>query len=772
MKIYSTFAVGVLAAAAVPHQSWALGLGDLTLYSYLNEPFRAEVELLESDALADGDVHVALASDAEFERLGVSRGFFLTRIDFEIESDDFGRRVVLKTEAPLREPYLDFVIEARWPDGRLLREYTVLIDLPPRQNVSASAGAGSDSGVTATESARSDMADVTSGAPVPRDYDAGVSPRPAPGAEYLVASNDTLWRIASEAAADGVSVEQTMLEIVAANPAAFQGGNINGLKSGYVLKIPSPQDIRVDLSAARDQVAIQNDEWQQGISETAKGLTLVADGVAGAAAEAPALEVEGDTAMGASTADAVDDGSGSEALVPSTATISNAELDALTATVSRLESSLQSLEMQLAERDRELAALRAALAAPTVIASVPVPVETVAAPAPVSQSQSLSLWPFLVGLFVLIAGMGTIIWRRRRTSDGATEYEDSETMAPLQSAEEVPTSRLSDPQIMASKAVEEAQIYIAYGRTDQAVEVLSDALAEGLSSPTLNMCLLECYVELEQYAEAGALLSRLEQSESPELLSRARQMLLDTGVTLTPSVKNETDSSQDEMATESEENSVLSEFSFSTDPTFDLQDESLPEVEMSEVERDVFAAQDVIDDDDDDDDDIDELQPGEPPLDDAISEVISSDQHVESFAKSELAPAEPTEASEEEQGLQLRPLETDDLGAMKEVKAEFSDAVDSQSDDSDRPYTSGLSLEPMEADADLSAENSAQAGGTDESIYGAETDPIDSKLDLARAYIDMGDEDGARPVLMDVIKEGHLGQQAEARELLLRLEAS
>ena len=298
--------------------------------------------------------------------------------------------------------------------------------------------------------------------------------------------------------------------------------------------------------------------------------------------------------------------------------------------------------------------------------------------------------------------------------------------------------------------------------------MLSDALAEGLSSPTLNMCLLECYVELEQYAEAGALLSRLEQSESPELLSRARQMLLDTGVTLTPSVKNETDSSQDEMATESEENSVLSEFSFSTDPTFDLQDESLPEVEMSEVERDVFAAQDVIDHDDD----IDELQPGEPPLDDAISEVISSDQHVESFAKSELAPAEPTEASEEEQGLQLRPLETDDLGAMKEVKAEFSDAVDSQSDDSDRPYTSGLSLEPMEADADLSADNSAQSGGTDESIYGAETDPIYSKLDLARAYIDMGDEDGARPVLMDVIKEGNLGQQAEARELLLSLEAS
>ncbi|HCI87802.1 MAG TPA: peptigoglycan-binding protein LysM, partial [Gammaproteobacteria bacterium] len=101
-------------------------------YSYLNEPFRAEVSLLEADALNDNDVHVDLASDAEFERLGVSRDFFLTRINFQVESDESGRRVVLTTEAPLREPYLDFVVEARWPDGRLLREYTVLIDLPPR----------------------------------------------------------------------------------------------------------------------------------------------------------------------------------------------------------------------------------------------------------------------------------------------------------------------------------------------------------------------------------------------------------------------------------------------------------------------------------------------------------------------------------------------------------------------------------------------------------------------------------------------------------------
>ena len=87
------------------------------------------------------------------------------------------------------------------------------------------------------------------------------------------------------------------------------------------------------------------------------------------------------------------------------------------------------------------------------------------------------------------------------------------------------------------------------------------------------------------------------------------------------------------------------------------------------------------------------------------------------------------------------------------------------------PSTSGFSLAPIDGNVDLSDADSTEKAAADESIYGAETDPIDSKLDLARAYIDMGDEEGARPVLMDVIKEGDLAQQAEARELLLRLEA-
>ena len=587
MKRVSILAAGVLSAAIIPRDGWALGLGELTLHSYLNEPFRAEVALLEADAFDDSDVLVGLASEFEFERLGVSRDFFLTRINFQVESDELGRRVVLTTEAPLREPYLDLVVEARWPDGRLLREYTVLIDLPPRPMVAEDQDAPVEKAaqlanqVIVSEAGRTDA--QTGG------YATDVAMRPTAGAQYLVTSADTLWRIASEGAAAGISVQQMMLEIVAANPAAFEAGNINGLKSDFVLQIPEADDIRIDPSTALDEVALQNEEWARGVARQSQGLTLVAD------AKTEAAE----------TSEFVSD-----------ETIISDELDALMITVSRLQDSVDSLEAQLAERDAELNSLRSALAEQQAATPVPVVVGTPTAPTtqPASVLQAMPLWPFLAGLATLLVGAGLLIWRRlrRNAASAPLDHADLKDALPAEAIDEASDpSRLSDPQIMASKAVEEAQTYIAYGRTDQAVEVLNDALAEGLTSVGLIMCLLECYVELEQFAEAGALLARLEQGDNPELLERARQMLLDAGMALTP-------------------------------------------------------------------------------LDD---------------------------------------------------------------------------------DADAAEALAADNGDMDESIYGVETNPVDSKLDLARAYLDMGDEDGARPVLLEVIKEGDLAQQAEARELFLRLEA-
>ena len=127
---------------------------------------------------------------------------------------------------------------------------------------------------------------------------------------------------------------------------------------------------------------------------------------------------------------------------------------------------------------------------------------------------------------------------------------------------------------------------------------------------------------------------------------------------------------------------------------------------------------------------------------------------------------------EDEQGLQLAPLEETVDDYAPEAGADSGKPEGVIPSAAAYPETSGLALTPLDDDADAIKAPPANNFDMEESIYGAETNPVDSKLDLARAYLDMGDEDGARPVLMEVIKEGDLAQQAEARELLLRLEAS
>jgi pilus assembly protein FimV len=168
---------------------------------------------------------------------------------------------------------------------------------------------------------------------------------------------------------------------------------------------------------------------------------------------------------------------------------------------------------------------------------------------------------------------------------------------------------------------------------------------------------------------------------------------------------------------ESKEASVLSELSISAEPAFDLNDGQ--NLNLEPVVEWVDPAQVM----------------NEHPLEADEFEESSADEHLL------------------QDGARITEPESD----------ASSSAVESEQ---------GLQLAPLDSDVDTAEMPLADNFDMDESIHGVETNPVDSKLDLARAYLDMGDEDGARPVLMEVIKEGDLAQQAEARELLLRLEAS
>ena len=277
MKKYIFLAAGITLIATVTSRVWALELGGLTVYSDLGEPFYAEIALQGADGTLEEELYVGLALRTSSPML-VWPVRHLVDISFVVEIAHGASRVLLKSQAPLREPDLQFVVEARWPEGRLLRDYTILVDFPsqtPREPL--------PSNEQSLEESASFLGDPDDVARVNRQFGRAVSDRPSPGGRYLVTSSDTLWSIASSVAGPGVSVEQTMLEIVATNPHAFLDGNVNRLESGYVLELPAEGEVQVELGGALDTVAKQNAVW----AETTK-----MDGRADPAAKSQPIEVE------------------------------------------------------------------------------------------------------------------------------------------------------------------------------------------------------------------------------------------------------------------------------------------------------------------------------------------------------------------------------------------------------------------------------------------------------------------------------------------------
>ena len=111
---------------------WALGLGDIRLESALNEPLRAQIDLLSATPEELNDLKIGLASAQTFQRYGLDRPYYLQNLQFQIvrSGKAEGNIVRISSTTPMSEPFLTFLVEANWSRGRLLREYTVLLDPP------------------------------------------------------------------------------------------------------------------------------------------------------------------------------------------------------------------------------------------------------------------------------------------------------------------------------------------------------------------------------------------------------------------------------------------------------------------------------------------------------------------------------------------------------------------------------------------------------------------------------------------------------------------
>lgn len=123
--------VAAIAAAFLPARAGAVELGEISSHAALGQPLNADIELRGLGDLSADDIKVSLAPQAEFDRLGLDRNYFLTGLSFTAEVGRNGRGVIrVKSSRTAREPYLDFLVQVAWPQGQVLREYTLLLDPP------------------------------------------------------------------------------------------------------------------------------------------------------------------------------------------------------------------------------------------------------------------------------------------------------------------------------------------------------------------------------------------------------------------------------------------------------------------------------------------------------------------------------------------------------------------------------------------------------------------------------------------------------------------
>lgn len=130
--MYRKLASVILVASAIQAKyAGALGLGEMTMHSALNQPLSAEIVLSNVGDLNSSQIRVVLADEKTFKNANIDRTHYLANMKFKVELDGKGGGIVkLTSHRRLNEPYLDFLVEAKWPTGKMLRSYTALVDLP------------------------------------------------------------------------------------------------------------------------------------------------------------------------------------------------------------------------------------------------------------------------------------------------------------------------------------------------------------------------------------------------------------------------------------------------------------------------------------------------------------------------------------------------------------------------------------------------------------------------------------------------------------------
>jgi pilus assembly protein FimV len=408
----------LMMALSLPGAAHALGLGEIHVNSALNEPLAADIDILGATAEELSSLTASIANKDTFLRFGAERPAFLASATFKVSHDVKGRPVlVIRSTESFTEPVVNLLVDLRWHNGEVIRQYSLLLDptgFPAATQVAAVVSSPVVPFATPVPAAPAPAFEATNTLAAAATPAASADATASPAARTTrttthvkIGAKATLrgvaWRVGARSDSD---LKKTMLAIFRANPNAFEG-NINRLRLGAVLTIPSAADIStISKEDAGREVQAQMTAWRASPQKARTGAAPV---------QAMPAPVQGITAPAAALVATTASAVAAAADAPRAAIKTGgdaAEAAALNLRVQSLERGLHDMQGQLEREHNKLLGVQA---------QVRYAEEAVVAPVAAAPAVRRSLLPSLIGGLALLAGaLGAMFLKLRRRAKPKT----------------------------------------------------------------------------------------------------------------------------------------------------------------------------------------------------------------------------------------------------------------------------------------------------------------------------------------------------------------
>jgi pilus assembly protein FimV len=240
----------------------ALGLGKLTVNSGLGQPLSAQIELTAAQRDELDSLRARIADPSVYRDNGAQYVGALARARITVEQGAGASYLRVTTAAPVNEPFLNLIIELSWATGRVVRDYTFLLDPPgatEMQAIEPAAPIRPEAAPTRTTRAGRRAAEAAASAP----STSTTSTAPDTAGSYTVKRGDTLSKIAAQYKPENVSLEQMLVALFRSNESAFEAKNMNRLRSGQIITVPQGDQIApLAQDEAVKEVKVQAADWR------------------------------------------------------------------------------------------------------------------------------------------------------------------------------------------------------------------------------------------------------------------------------------------------------------------------------------------------------------------------------------------------------------------------------------------------------------------------------------------------------------------------------